>query len=315
MSDSLSPETPERVSTIPLWPAFMKPLLEVLSDGSVWDKRPLEEAVLEIAGTTSAEREEVLPSGQYRALNRVGWAMSFLTRAQCIDKPARAKFQITDAGKVLLYENPGGIEEKALKQIAAFQDYVPTGGRAANGSARMSGKDDGDEDPIEQIESGIAKFEADVSIEIIRRLREQHPDFFEQAVVDLLIAMGYGGAEQRVTRLGRTGDGGVDGVIDQDALGLSRVYIQAKRYGVGNAVQRPELQGFVGALADKGATQGVFVTTSTFSSGAIEYVDRIPSRVVLIDGSRLAQLMIRYRVAVQVKRTYDVVEVDEDYFE
>ena len=131
----------------------------------------------------------------------------------------------------------------------------------------------------------------------------------------MLIAMGYGGAEQRVRRLGRSGDGGVDGVIDQDALGLNRIYVQAKRYGDGNSVQRPELQGFVGALADKGATQGVFVTTSVFTSGAREYVDRIQSRVVLIDGPRLADLMIRHRMGVQVKRTYDVVEVDEDYFE
>ena len=216
---------------------------------------------------------------------------------------------------MLLEENPHGISEGTLKQIAAFQDYVPVNGRGTHGSTSISAEEVEDEDPIEQIESGIAKFEADVSAELIRRLRDQHPDFFEQAVVDLLIAMGYGGAEQRVTRLGKTGDGGVDGVINQDALGLSRVYIQAKRYGAGNTVQRPELQGFVGALADKGATQGVFVTTSTFSSGAIEYVDRIPSRVVLIDGVRLAKLMIQYRVAVQVKRTYDVVEVDEDYFE
>ena len=107
----------------------------------------------------------------------------------------------------------------------------------------------------------------------------------------------------------------MDGVIDQDALGLNRVYVQAKRYGQGNSVQRPDVQGFVGALAGKGATQGVFVTTSTFSSGATAYVDQIPTRVILIDGARLAELMIRYRVAVQVKRTYDVVEVDEDYFE
>ncbi len=315
MSDPLPLTSADGPSALPRWQDFMKPLLEVMSDGVVWDKKPLEEAAMTQANLTEAMREEVLPSGQYRGSNRIGWALSFLARAQCITKPTRAKFQLTDSGRALLVENPEGISERALKQLAAYQDYVPVTGRGGNASMTTSADERGDADPIEQIELGIAKFEADVSAELIRRLRDQHPDFFEQAVVDLLIAMGYGGAEWRVTRLGRTGDGGVDGVINQDALGLSRVYIQAKRYGVGNAVHRPELQGFVGALADKGATQGVFVTTSTFSSGAIEYVDRIPSRVVLIDGARLAKLMIQYRVAVQVKQTYDVVEVDEDYFE
>jgi len=239
-----------------------------------------------------------------------------LKQAGAVAKHDRAQFVITEFGRQLLQENPLEISDAVLRAIPAFRDYVPTRSRAA----REVGVDDlisesPDEDPLEQIESGIAKFEIDVASDLIKRLRDQHPDFFEQAVVDLLIAMGYGGAEQRVTRLGRTGDGGVDGVIDQDALGLSRVYIQAKRYGAGNTVQRPELQGFVGALADKGATQGVFVTTSGFSSGAKEYVDKIQSRMVLIDGIRLAELMIRYRVGVQVKSTYAVVEVDEDYFE
>jgi restriction system protein len=240
--------------------------------------------------------------------------MSFLTRAKAIDKPARGLFQITEAGRALLADNPNGITEATLKRIPAFQEYVPTRGMLSVG-LNLAVDDDIDADPLELIEAGIAKFEADVAADILVRLRDNHPDFFEQSVVDLLIAMGYGGAESRVKRLGKTNDGGVDGVIDQDALGLTRVYVQAKRYAPGNSVGRPEVQGFVGALADKNASQGVFVTTSTFSVGALEYVEKIPNRIVLIDGSRLADLMIRYRVGVQVKSTYDVVEVDEDYFE
>jgi restriction system protein len=174
---------------------------------------------------------------------------------------------------------------------------------------------DAGRDPTELIEAGIQSFEADAAAELIRRLQDQHPDFFEQVVVDVLNAMGYGGAEQRGQRIGRSGDGGVDGVIDQDALGLSQIYVQAKRYAADNAVQRPELQGFIGALAGRGASQGVFVTTSRFSQGAREYAASIPQRIVLIDGPRLAELMIQYRVGVQVKKTYDVVEVDEDYFD
>lgn len=303
------------VSAIPRWPGFLVPILEVLSDGKVWKKKDLEEAVLDKARITQEQRLEQLGSGDGRALNRVGWALSFLTRAEVITKPARAQFQILEEGRHLLAENPSGITEAHLKRVPAFLEYVPTRGKGTAGIEEAEQAIDEDEDPLEQIEAGISKFENDVAAELIRRLHEQHPDFFEQAVVDLLKAMGYGGAESRVTRLGRSGDGGVDGVIDQDALGLSRVYIQAKRYAPGNMVHRPDLQGFVGALASKGATQGVFVTTSGFSSGAREYVEQIPSRVVLIDGIRLAELMIHYQVGVQVKRTFAVVEVDADYFE
>lgn len=302
-------------SSVPPWAWFNQPVLEVLTDGQVWKTRDLKEAVLTHAGMAEEQRAERLSNGDSRALNRAGWAMSFLTRAKAIDKPARGLFQITEAGRHLLASNPDGITEATLKLIPAFQEYVPTRVGGAANRAPLAADVDPETDPLEQIEAGIAKFEADVAADLLVRLRENHPDFFEQSVVDLLIAMGYGGAESRVTRLGKTGDGGVDGVIDQDALGLSRVYVQAKRYGVGNSVQRPELQGFVGALADKNASQGVFVTTSTFSAGAREYVEKIVNRIVLIDGSRLADLMIRYRVGVQVKSSYHVVEVDEDYFE
>lgn len=303
------------VSSMPPWHRFMHPLLETLADGQVWSKKPMEQTTLDRAGIPEAQRAEVLPSGQRRALNRIGWATSYLVRAQAISKPARAMFQITDTGRTLLAENPHGITEDVLKVIPAYQEYVPTKGKSVGDSSPEVMVDDSEADPLEQIESGIEQFEADVASDLIRRLRGQNPEFFEQAVVDALIAMGYGGAEKRVRRLGGSGDGGVDGVIDQDALGLNRVYVQAKRYGNGNNVQRPDIQGFVGALADKGAMSGIFVTTSAFSPGAIEYVNRIPNRVVLIDGPRLAELMIQYRVAVQVKSTYAVVEVDEDYFE
>ena len=172
-----------------------------------------------------------------------------------------------------------------------------------------------DIDPIEQIESGINRIHSDVGDALLTRLRESHPDFFEQAVVDLLLKMGYGGAEQRGKRIGGSNDGGVDGVIDQDALGLDRIYVQAKRYADGNTVGREAIQAFVGALHGVGASRGVFITTSAFTSGARDYVKAVPSRVILIDGARLVGLMIKYRVGVQVKQSYDIVELDEDFFE
>jgi restriction system protein len=172
-----------------------------------------------------------------------------------------------------------------------------------------------DIDPIEQIESGINRIHADVGDALLLRLRESHPDFFEQAVVDLLLKMGYGGAEQRGKRIGGSNDGGVDGVINQDALGLDRIYVQAKRYADGNTVGREAIQAFVGALHGVGASRGVFITTSAFTSGARDYVKAVPSRVILIDGVRLVGLMIKYRVGVQVRQSYDIVELDEDFFE
>lgn len=169
-------------------------------------------------------------------------------------------------------------------------------------------------DPVEQIEDGINRIEAEVGEELLERLRDSHPDFFEQAVVELLLAMGYGGTEQRGRRIGGSGDGGVDGVIDQDALGLDRIYVQAKRYKAGNNISRETIQAFVGALHGFGASRGVFLTTSDFTAAAVEYANAVQSRVILIDGDRLVGLMIKYRVGVQVRRTYSTVEVDSDFF-
>lgn len=172
------------------------------------------------------------------------------------------------------------------------------------------------ENPVELIEAGVDEIKASVAEDLLKRLRESHPDFFEEAVVSLLLAMGYGGAEQRGKRIGGTGDGGVDGLIEQDALGLDQIYIQAKRYAETNTVGRPTVQEFVGALHGKQASRGVFITTSTFTKAAREYADGINNlRVILIDGDRLGKLMVKYKVGVQVEHVYEVVKVDEDFFE
>ena len=316
MSDLVeSVEQPKSISSLPQWHVFMKPLLEVLSDGNTWTKKDLVQATLDKAGITPQGREETLPSGQLRAMNRIGWATSYLVRAQALAKPARVVMQITETGRNLLSQYPDGFSERESETIPAHQTYVPQCRKSEEISVPTAVISDIDEDPTELIEAGVQAFAAEAAVDMIRRLREQHPDFFEQAVVEVLNKIGHGGAEQRGRRLGGSGDGGVVGVIDQDALGLSQIYVQAKRYGDGKRVQRPEIQGFAGALAGKGATQGVFVTTSLFSKGARDYVEQIPNRVVLIDGPRLAELMIRYRVGVQIKRTYEVVKDDEDSFE
>jgi restriction system protein len=221
---------------------------------------------------------------------------------------------ITELGRELLISHPTGITVHDLRSFAKEGDEW----WKQKSSATVDQPNDLDPDlsgldPTEQVEQGIARIHEEVSSELLARLVNQDPAFFEAAVVKLLLAMGYGGVGGRgiATALGH--DGGIDGIIDQDVLGLSKVYVQAKRYSPGNTVGRPDVQGFVGALSGK-ADSGVFITTSRFSPGAIEWVENIPARIILIDGPRLTELMIEYGVGVQVERNYRVVEIDEDFF-
>ncbi|TYC97974.1 restriction endonuclease [Arthrobacter echini] len=294
----------------------MHPVLRVLSDGRTRTRRDLIAEVLDEEKISDAQRAVLLASGQSSAENRIGWAMSGLTRAAAVTKPERGRFTITDVGKQLLAANPGGVTKSTLRAIPAYNDYEPqrqTASASTATSLRMI--EDPELDPTEQIETGIELLRSDVAADLLKRLQDRHPDFFEEAVVKLLLAMGYGGAENRGRRIGGTGDGGVDGVIDQDALGLDQIYIQAKRYAPESTVGREAIQSFVGALAGRGATRGVFITTSRFSTQALDYAQAIPTRIILIDGKQLTSLMIRHSVGVQVAKVYTVVEVDEDFFE
>lgn len=301
---------------IPPWHWFMLPALQVLSDGQPRQRRQLIADVLDKAGMSSEQRGVMLQSGQSKAENRIGWALSDLTRATAIGKPARGQFVITEIGRELLSKYPSRIVQANLETIPAYRDYEPVrqigAPRPAVEEAILA---NAELDPTEQIETGVARLKADVAVDLVKRLHEQHPDFFEEAVIKLLLAMGYGGAENRGRRIGGSGDGGVDGVIDQDALGLDQIYIQAKRYAPDVSVGREAIQSFVGALAGRGAQRGVFITTSKFTIGASEYARTIPTRIILIDGKQLADLMIRYGVGVQTAKTYTVVEIDEDFFE
>lgn len=247
----------------------------------------------------------------------MGWVLSNLMRAGLIDRPTRAHYSINDGGRQFLADHPDGMSYADARIF--FRPYWPEAhGPSTPSPALPQAELDLDLDvldPIEQIEDGISRNHSEVGQELLTRLRESHPDFFEQAVVDLLLKMGYGGAEQRGRRIGGTGDEGIDGVIDQDALGLDQVYVQAKRYKEGNNISRENIQAFVGALHGFGASRGVFITTSAFTSAAKTYSANVPSRVVLIDGRRLTSLMIQYNVGVQATRTYVTVEIDADYFD
>ncbi len=301
-------------TSAPTWEQYLAPTLTVLSNGQVWRSRELIREAAELLGVTAEQRRIFIPSGQEQWLNRGNWALSYLYRAAAVERVSRGHYLLTEVGRQLLAEHPRGIRNRHLAELTVTQPAGPPG----EFSAAESGSTEADSyllDPTEQIAAGIAQIEADVASQLLLRLHANEPAFFEQAVLDLIMAMGYGGANGTATRTQLSNDGGIDGIVDQDALGLSRIYLQAKRYGPGNTVGRPDIQAFVGALHGAQASQGVFLTTGQFSSAARVYAETVATRVVLIDGDRLASLMIRYGVGVQVKRMVNIIEVDEDFFE
>lgn len=304
---------------VPTWDQYMAPSLRVLSDGEVHRSRPIVEAAADLLGLTAEERQIVIPSGQEQYRNRGAWALSYLARVSAVERQSRGHYRITEVGRRLLSDHPAGITEKHLRALSGDPNAPHTW--KAFPTKRPPPVDASTDqestllDPEEQIASGLARINDDVADQLLTRILGQEPIFFEQAVLDLLIAMGYGGAEGAATRTQLSNDGGIDGIVDQDALGLSRIYVQAKRYATENIIGRPAIQAFVGALAGNQANQGVFITTSRFSSEATTYADQVPTRIVLVDGIRLTRLMIRYGVGVQVKETIQIVEVDEDFFE
>lgn len=304
-----------RPAVMPTWEQFISPTLLVLSNGETRSRRELYALVSDAAGLTDEHLTDTLTSGGLKYQNRIGWATSYLGRVGALERPARGQYFITEVGRQLLADHPDGIIEANLRAIARPGDEWWVSKAAGPVDTDSGGAPHDAIDPVEQIETGIARIHADVATDLLARLHDNEPAFFEQAVLDLLMTMGYGGAEGKATRSQLSHDRGIDGIVDQDALGLSRIYVQAKRYALDSSVGRPEIQAFVGALHGNQANQGVFITSSRFSAGAREYAANLPTRVILIDGERLAALMIRYGVGVQVKRTVQIVEVDEDFFE
>lgn len=302
-------------SAVPIWPALVVPVLTALDHGETLHRKDLFDRAADIIGLSPAARSETLTSGGKRYEQRMGWALSHLSKAGWVDRPARGYYAINDTGRTGLNNHPDGFDYAGARDF--FAPFWPGRKTPATESVVEDALAAADEiiDPIEQIETGIRRIDQEVGEELLERLRSSHPDFFEEAVIHLLLAMGYGGTELRGKRIGGTGDGGIDGIIDQDALGLDRIYIQAKRYKQGNNIGSETIQAFVGALHGFGASRGIFLTTSAFTTAAINYTDKVASRVILIDGERLATLMIKYRVGVQAVRTYTAVKIDSDFFE
>jgi len=301
---------------IPDYQALMLPVLRLAAQGETRVPKAAD-ALADQLGLSDAEREELLPSGRQRVLhNRIHWAKFYMSKAGLIDSPARGRFIASEAGRALLKTQPAAISVETLKQIPAFVDFYTASTAATPSEApAVSAAAQEIATPEEQIDAAHAVLHAALRADLLQRILSQSPAFFEGAIVDLLVAMGYGGShETAALSLGKSGDGGVDGVIDEDRLGLDRIYVQAKRYAPHVSVGRPEVQGFVGSLVGLGATKGVFVTTSGFSTPAIDFVRHLPQRVILIDGTRLAELMIEHGVGVRISRTVEVKRIDEDFF-
>jgi restriction system protein len=305
---------------IPDYQTLMLPVLKVAGDGQ---EHRIGEVINQLArefGLTEEEQKQILPSGmQLSFANRVGWAKTYLVQAGLLQATKRAHFKITDRGRKALAEGPPRINNEYLSQFAEFIQFRERGrvpGTADSGTAAEAPKVSlPSETPDELLRSTVRQIETALRKELLDRILAAPPAFFEGLIVALLLAMGYGGSREEAGKIvGRSGDGGIDGVIDQDALGLDRVYVQAKRYGMENPVSEPEIRAFSGSLGAAKANKGVFVTTSYFTQPAESFAERHPFKIVLIDGERLAALMIRHNVGVRVDETLYLKKMDEDFF-
>lgn len=267
-------------------------------------------------GLTDAERMERIPSGSSTVIgNRAGWAMTYLTKAGLIHKVAPKTYRATDRGRLFLLEHPNDITGEHLKGAEGWEEAWTAPKRAA---AFEAGRDGGDAvTPIEAIETAVDEWNADLRARLIDQILNQTPEFFERLVIDVLLKMGYGGSrEDAAKHLGRSGDEGIDGRINQDPLGLDQIMIQAKRYARERQIDRQTVQAFIGSLVGQGVTKGVFITTSSFAASAEEFVQRgAHTKVVLIDGEGLLEIMLRHNVGVRVQQTIELRDIDQNYFE
>lgn len=297
--------------TIPDYQTVMLPLLRFAADGQEHSLREAIESLADHFHLSDDERKALLPSGRQATFdNRVGWARTYMKKAGLLQTPRRGYFTITDSGLRALKTNPDKVNVKFLEQYPEFLDFR-TKGKATQTDVTMPTEE---RTPREVMEDAYATIRTQLAGELLERIAQSSPQFFERLVVDLLVTMGYGGTRRDAGEaVGGSGDEGIDGIIKEDRLGLEVVYIQAKRWE--NTVHRPEIQKFVGALSGQNARKGVFMTTSNFSAGAVEYAKGLSVKVVLIDGETLASLMIDHGVGVAPEASYEIKRVDSDYFD
>jgi len=272
---------------------------------------------------TAAERAQTIASGATVVRSRVGWAMTFLTKATLIEKVARAQYRITADGQSFLVSHPDEIKVRDLRSRPGWKLAWKSREKREQEQEQNAQHDDDhehDQDseaPVELVDRGIKSLRADLSDRLLKLILDQSPTFFEHLVLDVLLAMGYGGSrESAAAHLGRAGDEGIDGRVNQDALGLDQIMVQAKRYAPDRPIDRQAVQAFIGSLAGQGVTKGIFITTSYFNENATEFVRRgSNTKVVLVDGEQLIELMMRHHIGVRVERTVELLELDQNYFD
>lgn len=298
--------------TVPDFQSMMLPIMMLASDGKEHTSSETIEHLAKQFALTEGDRREMLPSGiQPKFDNRVRWAITYLSKAGLLQRTGRARFQITDEGRRALADNPGRIDIKYLKRYPSVVEFMKASD--SGDKAKPELVEVPTQTPEEVLEASYQQLRENLGKELLERVKACPPKFFERLVVELLVAMGYGGSRQDAGQaVGQSGDGGVDGIIKQDKLGLDVVYVQAKKWE--GTVGRPVVQSFSGSLDGQRAKRGVLITTSQFSPEAKDYVSKIDKKIVLIDGEQLAQLMIEHGIGVTEVASYTVKKVDSDYF-
>ncbi len=308
---------------VPGFQKVMRPLLALGADGK---ERNINECISALADQfklTDQERQEIIASGKQTVFaNRVHWARTYLDKAGALAKTRRSHFVITERGMDLLKRYPDEVTVKVLKQFPEFLEFHTAKPRTESSTTTTEAAVESDEEdnnaatPDERIDDALIEIQTRLESELLDRIAELSPTFFEGLVVDLIVAMGYGGSRENVVqRIGKSGDEGIDGIVNEDPLGLDVVYIQAKKYDREATIGREKIQTFVGALVGKNATKGVYVATCRFTKSAIEFAQKVTQRVILIDGAELARLLVRYGVGVRIEREFQVKRIDLDYFD
>lgn len=299
--------------TIPDYQSIMLPLLKFAGDKKEHSIREAIDHIADLFKLSEEQKKEVLPSGRsYIIDNRVGWARTYLKKAGLLEDTRRSHFRITEEGLGVLVKSPTEINIKFLQQFTGFNEFRKKKDDGEDEQEQVI-QEDSSQTPQELLEYGYQKIKRDLAQELVESVRKASPRFFEQLVVELLLKMGYGGSLKDAGKaIGQSGDGGIDGIIKEDKLGLDVIYIQAKRWE--NVVGSKEIRNFVGSLVGQKANKGVFITTSGYTKDALEYVKTITHKVILIDGEMLSQLMIENNVGVSGVINYEVKKIDSDYF-
>ncbi|WP_323842333.1 MULTISPECIES: restriction endonuclease [unclassified Moraxella] len=298
--------------------------LKLMSDSQIRKRQEIYQEVIRRGEFSDEVLDLRFDFGQSKVENAIAWAITSLTKAGILNRISKATYQITPTGLKMaqLWQDKTEISEKLYSEVdlpeweSYLKSRVEIKDREKQSDDIMIAVSDNDEIDFEtQAKNAIKEIETEIAVELLNKLQQGTPLFFEKAVLKLLLAMGYGGKENLFEHTGKSHDGGIDGVIKQDPLGIQNIYIQAKRYASENSVGSKELQSFLGALQGNGVDRGVFITTSSFTKSAKEYTQKLLGRIVLIDGKELVTLMIKYKVGTQIKEVLEICEIDEDFFE